>query len=625
MSQFSFDLNLTYDDSSSLLCATLVPQFDEPPLCTKHVSAMLKTSDYKEFYVYESTLAELITQSDVLRDKGQKLYEEYVNRLKKVAIEKSEVLEQAPGIENITSVDTVSDVAEESLDNSTTSLDLPESEEASIEQAVSPEKVLAMLGEQETSFYIAECLDASINIEVSEDDLEARLSIARAYGGNKATESSILGALEKQGISFGIDKESIVKALESETCSNILIAAGLKPTKGKDSKFEPLVSEQISWAPKIDEKGKANYHDINEFVIVEPGTQLMRRAPPGKGKTGTDIFGKVIPSIPGEILPFSGDSVGSSVSDDANVLVATAKGHPLIKARGVSVENVLVLNNVGLSTGNVDFDGSVCVNEDVADGVIIEASGDVTVKGVVGKATIIAGGNIVILQGLLGGSKALQDPGEEPYGAYLTSKGSVSVHFATRSQIRADKKIVIAEYSSHCDLYAQEQILIGQSGGKGNLFGGTARAFKLVAAKVIGSTGGTTTHIQVGGEADNIVKLRRISKEKRQNSESTYDVNEALHQINLLAKSAGITPQMKEKVSLLKEKLDTLESELRDLTEKDQAIKKILVRSKKARVLANKRIYNNTTVSILGAYLKRSEETKGCSFKFEGRKVVCES
>tara|TARA_R110001592_G_scaffold341474_3_gene630583 strand:+ start:129 stop:2033 length:1905 start_codon:yes stop_codon:yes gene_type:complete len=633
MSLFSFDIKLSYDDSNRLLCATLIAQFDAVPLSNKRVLGILKASDYHDFYVYESSIAELIIQAETLSGKGQKLYKEYLNRLEKISSEESDKEEQA-GLEE-ESPETIEQDSE--LEESKTIKPAADSvletkefvsektEATSPEKSITPDKVLAMLGEQQVSFDIAECRDAEISIVISDDDLEARLSISQAFGGSNATEVSILAALKKQAITYGIDKDALAKALESDTCSEVLIASGTRPTKGQDSKFEALVSEQIFSAPKVDAKGKVNYHDINEFVIVEPGDKLMRRTLPGKGTPGIDIFGKVIPSISGEVLPFSGDTIGSKVSEeDQDLLVASAKGHPIVKSRGVSVENVLILNNVGLSTGNVDFDGSVCVNEDVADGIKIEASGDVTVKGAVGKATIIAGGNIVLLQGLLGGSTALQGMTEEPYGAYLTSKGSVSAHFVTHAKIRAAKKIVITEYSSHSDLYANDQILLGQNGGKGNLFGGHARAFKLVAAKVIGSAGGTPTNIKVGGEGDNIVKLRRIGSEKRQNSENTYELNEALHKINLLAKSAGMTPQTKEKAEQLKQKLEILQAELHKLNKQEQAVKQILVKSKKSRVVANHQIYNNTSVTILGVCKKISEETKGGTFKFEARKVVFE-
>ena len=657
MSQFSFYIELNYDDSSRLLCATLTPKFDSTPLTEKRLSALLRASDYRNFYLYESSITELIAQAEALTEKGQKLYQEYLNRLQKISLKETEP-EQTDTVEedlqtaDIEAETLPTDASEsDSLESDTLKSDTIKSNnssdlttepdvetetdaetatpdqapEASPETSISPEKIFAMLGEQQVSFQIAECRDAELRIDISEDALEAHLSITRPYGGQHATEKSINAALKKQGIEFGVDKAALKQALESEHCADILIASGSQATKGKDSKFEALVSEQISSAPKIEASGKVNYHEINEFVIVEPGAQLMRRSLPGKGKPGTDVFGKVIPAIPGDVLPFSGDTVGSKLSEqDPNLLIASAKGHPIIKARGVSVENILILRNVGLSTGNVDFDGSVCVEGDVADGVKIKASGDVTVKGVVGKATIIAGGNIVILQGLLGGSKALQDNDEEPYGAFLTSKNSVYVHFVTRAKIRAAKKIVIAEYASHSDLNAKEQILIGQEGGKGNLFGGQARAFKLVAAKVIGCNGGTPTQIQVGGEGDNIPKLRRITQEKRQNSEHTYDVNEALHKIKLLAKSVGMTPQMKEKAEQLNNKLENLQRQLRELSKQEETIKQILIKSKKSKVIANYQIYNNTTVTILGASKKITEETKGGTFKFEARKVVLE-
>lgn len=609
MSQFSFDIELSYDDSSRLLCATLQPGFDSPPLSGKGITQCLYNSEYRRFYVFDSEISELLEQADTLTVKGQKIYEEYSNRLKKLGQKQPD-----------TKADAETEIASEPSD------DEPQAAQTtSPEKAISAEKILALLGEQKISFQIAECRDAEINITVSEDGLQAYVSIIKAYGGSPATEASLADALKKHNIVYGIDPEAFASALASDSCANLLIASGTPSTKGQDSRFEALVSEQISTAPKMDASGKVNYHEINEFVIVEPGEPLMRRIAPGKGLAGTDVFGKVLPATQGDILPFSGDTVGSSISEqDPDLLVASTKGHPVIKARGVSVENILVVKNVGLSTGNIDFDGSVCVNEDVADGVKIKASGDVTVKGVVGKATITAGGNIVIAQGLLGGSKALQHSTDEPYGAFLTSKGSVYVHFVTRSRIRAAKNIVISEYSSHSDLHAKEQILIGQEGGKGNLFGGHAQAFKLVAAKVIGSPGGTPTQIQVGGDGDNLQKLRSLTQEKRQLSEQIQDLNEALNKILLLAQSAGMTTQMKEKAEQLRTNIDQLQASLNELQKKDASVKKILMKSKKSRVIANHQIYNNAMVTILGASKKITEETTGGTFRFDARQVILE-
>jgi len=627
MSLFSLCFQLTYDEASRLLRLRLQPEFDSPPLTYAHITSQLESQNFSDFYIYKSTLEQIVAESEVTVEKGQKLYEEYVNKLQEMShleTGESEQSEENKSSSDLSDPEACADSDAQS-EHDVLDASAEETETSAPEQAISPEKILSMLGEQQLDFDIAECRDAVIDLDTSEDDLQAFLSISEPFGGSIATEATVIAALHEKGIEFGIDKAAIFKALEKTTCENILIATGDKPRKGRDSRFEALVSEQISTGPKIDDKGKANYHDINEFVIVKPGDKLMRRTVPGNGKPGTDVFGKVIPPIQGEVLPFSGNTSGSAVSEeDHNLILATEKGHPVVTDRGVSVGNVLMLNNVGLSTGNVNFYGSVCVNEDVADGVKIEATGDVTVKGVVGKAQITAGGNIVILQGLIGGSKAIQDPNEEPYGADIRAKGSVSAHFVTRSKIRVGKSILVAEYVSHSDLHAEKKILVGQESGKGNLFGGQARAFDLVAAKVIGSTGGTPTIIQVGAEGDNIVKLRRISKEKRVNNEHTYDVNEALHKISLLAKSAGMTPQMREKTEDLNGKLEQYRHELLSLKSQEETLKKILVKSKKSRVTANHKIYNNSSVSILGSSIKISEETTGGTFKFDTRKVVFE-
>ena len=636
MSIFSLCFQLSYDDSSRLLSLNLQAEFDAPPLTRELIDTALKASKFDDFYMFESTLEQLILESETIVTKGQKIYEEYKNKLQKVTQkeDKTENITESttPELhaELSSSEQSATNLGENDTPTEQVVLGAPIDEKSNIgidrtESDVSIETILSLLGEQTLNFDIAECRDAVIALDIDEDDLHAHLSISAPYGGSPATEESILAVLQAQNVTFGIDETMISSVLEKPSCDSVLVATGIKPKKGRASQFEALVSEQISTAPKIDDKGRVNYHDINVFVIVEPGDKLMRRTHPGKGKSGTDILGKIIPPMPGDILPFSGNSSGSTIAEnDHNLILATEKGHPVITERGVSVSDILMLTNVGLSTGNINFDGSVCVKEDVADGVKIEATGDVTVKGVVGKAKIIAGGNIVILQGLIGGSKTIQENDEEPYGADLKAQGSVSAHFVTRSKIRATNSILVAEYVSHSNLYADKQILIGQKSGKGHLIGGKSRAFDLVSAKVIGCPGGSETTIQVGAEGDNIVQLRRISKEKRLNDENTYDVNEALHKISLLVDSAGMTPQMKEKIEKLTAKLEKYQQELLTLEAKEQTLKQLLVRSKKSRVISNHQIYNNTSVSILGSNKKITDETTGGTFKFEARKVVFE-
>ncbi|MFT5717194.1 MAG: hypothetical protein ACJAWS_000281 [Oleiphilaceae bacterium] len=77
----------------------------------------------------------------------------------------------------------------------------------------------------------------------------------------------------------------------------------------------------------------------------------------------------MIPSHTGDALAFSANVVDASIhKEDPNLLIASIKGHPIINSRGVLINNVLVVKIVGLATGNIDFNGSVYVEEDEADG-----------------------------------------------------------------------------------------------------------------------------------------------------------------------------------------------------------------------------------------------------------------
>jgi uncharacterized protein (DUF342 family) len=281
-----------------------------------------------------------------------------------------------------------------------------------------------------------------------------------------------------------------------------------------------------------------------------------------------------------------------------------------------------MLRNANLATGNVDFDGSVCVAEDVADGICVKATGDVTVLGMVGKAIIQAGGSVEIKQGLIGGSKAADGSEHELQpGAFVSAKGSVTAKFASGAKVSAGKSIMIEEYASHCDLQAEEKILIGAQRGKGQLIGGSARAFDQVFAKVLGSTGSPATEVTVGAEPDTVLRLRRIGAEIRQVIDRLAELFDGIRKLGIRAKVAGMSAQTKEILAQHQEEQTRLSARLEQLKEQEDEIKQVLLRSKKARVRGSQMIHHNVTVCILGQRYRFNEEVSGGTLFFEARKI----
>src|SRR5699024_4874306 len=73
-----------------------------------------------------------------------------------------------------------------------------------------------------------------------------------------------------------------------------------------------------------------------------------------------------------------------------------------LKDGRVIVSEVFEVDNVDNKVGNIDFNGTVIVKENVLNGFQIRAEGDVEVRGVVEGAYIENNGDIVVKQGIQG-------------------------------------------------------------------------------------------------------------------------------------------------------------------------------------------------------------------------------
>src|SRR5690606_11993322 len=88
--------------------------------------------------------------------------------------------------------------------------------------------------------------------------------------------------------------------------------------------------------------------------------------------------------------------------DNPNQLIATQKGMPSFIDNTAEVDEILTMQNVYVSTGHVDYEGSVIITGSVGEGMRVKATGDITVAGYVDSAQLSAGGNITIAKGCIG-------------------------------------------------------------------------------------------------------------------------------------------------------------------------------------------------------------------------------
>lgn len=334
---------------------------------------------------------------------------------------------------------------------------------------------------------VGERRDGQFTVDVAADYLSASIHLVPAMGGKAVTPEEVVSELKKYGVVSGIGQSAVQQACEATEAGQFVVATGIEPMKGENTRFEPLLEIARDRTPRVNEEGLIDFRDQGEIPMVEAGTPLMRRIPATPGAAGRDIRGKDLPAVPGVDLPFAQKMVGAAISlDDPHLLCATIRGQPVDMGNGVSVEPVFTVKNVNLATGNITFDGSVTISGDVMAGMKVSVTGDIMVGGIVEGGELEAGGNIQVSGGIIAHAK-------------VRAAGSVSARFVENSQVYSGTVISISDSAMQSDLEALNQIEIGlKSPQRGRMLGGSAKATMLVSAPIFGSDNSGLTSVQVG-------------------------------------------------------------------------------------------------------------------------------
>ncbi|GAK86035.1 predicted polymerase [Vibrio ponticus] len=295
---------------------------------------------------------------------------------------------------------------------------------------------LAKEGKSESfhGIVIAEKLDAKLEMVIAEDNMLASMIVTGAYGGKPLSGVQLVQALSSASVTKGINKLALKKVLVVSTQLapgkqfTQPIAMGKKPIDGKDAQFVPLVKDVTKQilAPVEDETGKVDMLNLGETVSVAKGQPLMRRIPATQGQAGLTVQGKEITAQDGKDLPFK-EGKGSVISEkDPNILIADLTGMPILREFGVDVDDVLVLETIGVATGHVKFKGNVLVKGNVESDMKVRATGNITIGGFVESANIQAQGDIQVAKGIIGHNVS----DNQSKSCILKAGGSIKANYA---------------------------------------------------------------------------------------------------------------------------------------------------------------------------------------------------
>lgn len=432
-------------------------------------------------------------------------------------------------------------------------------------------------------------MSATIRLACAEEDLLARKEyfvgeILKAIHQNKVTE----------GIFVDVLQESLVPQLD------IIIAKGMEPVNGKDALIKYFsLSER---KPTIRQDGKADYYDMNFIDEVKKGEWLGEKTPATKGIPGKTVTGEmVVPKKGRDIkLLYDRKTVEEVAEGDKIVLRALIDGVVTFTDGKIAVGDHLIIDgDVDVSTGNIDFDGSVTIKGIIQPGFLVKATKDISILGEMGLSMIekvtSVNGDIFIKGGIFGRGKSMIKAGK-----------NIFVKHANDSILEANEDIHIGYYSLGSYLKARN-IIADERNGK--IIGGKVEAKGKIVAAVIGNKMERKTVLYIEG-----FDRRTLSEQLEQ---KLMEYREQVHSYELLKRQLEafentlLSQAEKKEYIRLKAELDHKLATIMKLDEGCKYIECLLEVKGEGEFVVNKIAYPETFLQIKKVQKRLTSSVKG--------------
>lgn len=473
--------------------------------------------------------------------------------------------------------------------------DLPSLRRA-VEAAAEEERVLMF--DSNKRFAERECY----KLTVTPDKMKAYAKFyAASETGEELTEEEILRDLEVKGIKCGIKQDVIKQYIQHrEYCEDILLAEGKAPVQGKDAYIEYKFNTDKKAKPTLNEDGSVDFFNLNILNHCNKGDLLAVLHPEEPGVDGENLYGERVRPADVKTVSFRyGNHIEKS--EDGLTLTSLVDGHVELVEGQVFVSDMLVVENVDNSTGNIEYEGSVQINGNVFTNFSVKAKGDVIVKGVVEGASIEADGNIVIARGMNGMGKGT-----------LNAGGNIIAKFLENATAQADG-YVASESILHSRIMAGGEVNV--DGKRGFITGGRVCAAGGINVKTLGSEMGADTTVEVGTDPkikNRIAQLQKLIEENRKTIESIKPVLASTMQkikqgIKLSPEQAKYVQSLSSAGQQKQKELAQEQAELEELTEQAGG-------TAQAQIKVKGMVYPGTRICIEDVSMTVQKPTHYCRF-----------
>lgn len=329
-------------------------------------------------------------------------------------------------------------------------------------------------------------------VTVSPDGMTATAKVA---AGPPLTPESLDLVLRRVGIVHGVDTDAVLRTLAAAADptwrGHMVLARGTPPRHGEDGRLELALRAEVV-PGHLHGDGSIDFRERNLLQPVNAGDELAIVRPTTHGTPGVDVRGRAVPAKPGVAAKFR---LGAGAELVGDTVVAKCAGVLLKDGGKIDVTKLYVhRGDVGLKSGNLHSEDSIEVLGDLQEHSVVEAGGQVVVRGSAFAAKIRADSNVDVAQGIMGNCE-------------VQAGGDILCRHAVSATLRAEHDILVGDQMTHCDALGER---IEVKSGRARTLGGKLRARKSIEVGTVGTAEGAATLLSVADLLDERAGLARL-------------------------------------------------------------------------------------------------------------------
>ncbi|HPF69603.1 MAG TPA: FapA family protein [Candidatus Krumholzibacteria bacterium] len=317
---------------------------------------------------------------------------------------------------------------------------------------------------------------------------------------------------------------------------------GAEPVPPRDGALE-WARDFFATGWEVDaETGAMNFWERAARGSVAEGEVIARLLPPVAGTPGLNVYGKPIGvGKPQQARMRAGKGVMDVDEGGVRLLKASVAGRVRLQSGVVTVDDVYaVRGDVCLETGNIHHTGSVTIGGDIKAGALVEADGDIVVKGMLEPCTIRCGGTLNVAGGIIGGE-----------GCTITVGGELHARYVSEATIRCGGDVHVQGEVKHSVVETTGRVLVPE----GRIAGGSTIAWKGIRVGEAGASGSAKTVLVAGVDPTLPERTGELRERMRKAVAARQRVTEA---INEAAGTGRLNDGQRATIEALRAKLDEL-------------------------------------------------------------------